>query len=593
MKDANPQFDRVPSMRSAEAERDAVSLRRRAEALQHSRPGTAPLSVTDSERLLHELQVYKIELELQNEELVARRGELECSLARYTDLYDFAPVAYATLTPDGTLVQTNLTGARLLGSPRTQLEGKRLALFVVEADRRAFHLWLNQVFRGTEPLPCQLRLHAADAADDVQLTVQIDAKLNASGSECRAVLIDLTQRFAAEAAHHVLELQLRESQKMEAVGILAGGIAHDFNNILAAILGNVVLAQQDVGEDHAASISLAQIRQAGQRARGLVQQILAFSRRQPEKPVRLVLQASIDETLALLHATLPAGVNLHASLGTEPLVVLADATQLQQVVINLCTNAWQALPAKGGRIDLQLDAVQPGMDACPAIPAGLAAGSYARLRVHDNGCGMDAPTQSHIFEPFFTTKPVGSGTGLGLAVVHGIVASMGGVLSVRSAPDQGSTFEVWLPLLDPTESASVVPVDPDADLPAAQGPVKHVVCVDDDETVLLIVERWLQRQGYRVSAFSDPQVALEAFRAAPMSVDVVVTDFNMPVMSGLALAEAMTALRPGMPIVLSSGYVTQELRRDARGAGVSEVIYKEDTFDQLGALLHRLLEQKP
>ena len=593
MKDANPQFDLAPSMRSAEEERDAVSLRRRAEALQHSRPGTAPLSVTDSERLLHELQVYKIELELQNEELVARRGELECSLARYTDLYDFAPVAYATLTPDGTLVQTNLTGARLLGSPRTQLEGKRLALFVVEADRRAFHLWLNQVFRGTEPLPCQLRLHAADAADGVQLTVQIDAKLNASGSECRAVLIDLTQRFEAEAAHHVLELQLRESQKMEAVGILAGGIAHDFNNILAAILGNVVLAQQDVGEDHAASISLAQIRQAGQRARGLVQQILAFSRRQPEKPVRLVLQASIDETLALLHATLPAGANLHASLGTEPLVVLADATQLQQVVINLCTNAWQALPAKGGRIDLQLDAVQPGMDACPAIPAGLAAGSYARLRVHDNGCGMDAPTQSHIFEPFFTTKPVGSGTGLGLAVVHGIVASMGGVLSVRSAPDQGSTFEVWLPLLDPTESASVVPVDPDADLPAAQGPVKHVVCVDDDETVLLIVERWLQRQGYRVSAFSDPQVALEAFRAAPMSVDVVVTDFNMPVMSGLALAEAMTSLRPGMPIVLSSGYVTQELRRDARGAGVSEVIYKEDIFDQLGALLHRLLEQKP
>ena len=406
------------------------------------------------------------------------------------------------------------------------------------------------------------------------------------------MLIDLTQRFEAEAAHHVLELQLRESQKMEAVGILAGGIAHDFNNILAAILGNVVLAQQDVGEDHAASISLAQIRQAGQRARGLVQQILAFSRRQPEKPVRLVLQASIDETLALLHATLPAGANLHASLGTEPLVVLADATQLQQVVINLCTNAWQALPAKGGRIDLQLDAVQPGMDACPAIPAGLAAGSYARLRVHDNGCGMDAPTQSHIFEPFFTTKPVGSGTGLGLAVVHGIVASMGGVLSVRSAPDQGSTFEVWLPLLDPTESASVVPVDPDADLPAAQGPVKHVVCVDDDETVLLIVERWLQRQGYRVSAFSDPQVALEAFRAAPMSVDIVVTDFNMPVMSGLALAEAMTSLRPGMPIVLSSGYVTQELRRDARGAGVSEVIYKEDIFDQLGALLHRLLEQK-
>ena len=571
--------------------RDAAALRQRAEeALQHAQPTATPPPAFDGERLLHELQVNQIELHLQNEELVAHRGELEAGLARYTDLYDFAPVAYATLATDGTLLQTNLAGARLLGSPRAALEGKRLGGFVVEADRRIFQDWLDRVFIGSGPKPCQLRLHAPDADQGQPLTVQIDAQRSANGSECRAVLLDLTERFAAEAAHRVLEARLRESQKMEAIGILAGGIAHDFNNVLAAIIGNVVLAQEDVGEGHAALVSLAQIRQASQRARDLVQQILTFSRRQTETLVRLALQASIEETLTLLRATLPAGVQLEASLGTQPLVVLADATQLQQVVMNLCTNAWQALPAQGGRIEMQLDAVPLGMDDSPASPAGLAVGSYARLRVSDNGCGMDAATQSHMFEPFFTTKPVGRGTGLGLAVVHGIVASMGGVLSAHSVPGQGSSFEVWLPLLDAPASASGELVEPGAPLSAAAGPVKHVVYVDDDEAMRCMVERWLQRQGYRVSAFADPQVALAAFRAAPMGVDVVVTDFNMPGLSGLALADALRALRPDLPIVLSSGYVSDELLRDARRCGVSEVIFKENTIDQLDALLQRLLK---
>ena len=580
-------------MTSADKERDAAALRRRAEALQNVRLEDPPLSALDIERLLHELQVQQIELELQNEELVSSRGELEAALARYTDLYEFAPVAYATLSANGALTQINLACARLLGSPRAELEGKRLAQFVVEADRHALRDCLAQLFAGGEPGPRQLRLQLADLTEGPQLTVQIDAQRSANGSDCRAVLLDLTERVAAEAARHTLELQLRESQKMEAIGILAGGIAHDFNNILAAILGNVVLAQQDVGEGHEALVSLAQIRQASQRARGLVQQILAFSRRQVEAPVRLEWKTSIEETLTLLRVTLPAGVDLQASLGTQPLFVLADATQLQQVAMNLCTNAWQAMPAEGGQLELQLDAVRPGMDASPQRPAGLAAGRYARLRVRDNGCGLDAATQSHMLEPFFTTKPVGSGTGLGLSVVHGIVTSMGGALSVHSAPGKGSCFEVWLPLLDVPESARVVVVDAGAPLPVAEGPPKHVVCVDDNEPMLLMVERWLTRRGYRVSAFADPQVALSAVREAPLGVDIVVTDFHMPGMSGLALAEALTAFRPNLPIVLSSGYVTEELLRNAHRCGVTEVIYKEDTIDKLGALLQRLLTQKP
>ena len=421
---------------------DAAALRLRAEALLQARTLVAPRSATDGERLLHELQVHQIELELQNEEPVARRDELEAGLARYTDLYDFAPVAYASLSADGTLTQTNLAGARLLGSPRARLEGKRVAFFVINADRRTFRNWLDQVFAGTEPRPCQLRLHPVDPAEGTQRTVRFDGKLSAKGSQCRTVLTNLTQQLAAEAVHRSLELQVRESQKMVAIGTLAGGIAHDFNNILGAILGNVELAQQDVGQGHVALLPLAQIQKAGLRARSLVEQILAFSHQQTQAPVRLALQAPIEEALALLRATLPAGVQLQASLSTQPLIALADATQLLQVVMNLCTNAWQAVPGTGGRVELELDAMLPGVAIEPPPPAGLAPGSYARLRVRDNGCGMDAATQARVFEPFFTTKPVGLGTGLGLAVVHGIVTSMGGALSVHSAPRQGSLFEV-------------------------------------------------------------------------------------------------------------------------------------------------------
>ena len=573
-------------------------LRRRSEAELGNRPTDEVLS--DSARLLHELSVHQIELELQNEELISRRAEVEAGLALYTDLYDFAPVAYASLGPDGTIAQANLVCARLLGLEPSPLLVQRLGQFVVEADLKRFNEWLKSVFDSTTVQRCQVLLHVAgadradraggdpatDPATDPGRTVQIDAERAPASPVCRAVLVDVTERLRAEASMRLLEVQLRESQKMEAIGTLAGGIAHDFNNILGGILGNLDLARQDVGAGHPALQPLDQIHKASLRARILVQQILTFSHRQSEPAGRQAVRAPVAEALALLRTTVPAGVRLQVDLSDAPLFVWMDATQLQQVVMNLCTNAWHALKDGVGCISVVLGDTVIGDDVTPRA-GQLPPGRYAHLRVSDDGTGMDAAVQAHVFEPFFTTKPVGQGTGLGLAVVHGIVAAHGGAITVDSTQGRGSAFDVYLPLLDaPEDTETVDPVAPQASV-AGQG--QHVLYVDDDEVMRVMVQHLLQRLGYRVSGFADPQAALTAIGEQPGAVDLVVTDHNMPGMSGLQLAAALAALRADLPIILSSGYVTDDMRAQAKRLGVRDVLHKENTLDELGKLVARVL----
>jgi len=569
-------------------------LRRRSEAELGNRPTDEVLS--DSARLLHELSVHQIELELQNEELISRRAEVEAGLALYTDLYDFAPVAYASLGPDGTIAQANLVCARLLGLEPSPLLVQRLGQFVVEADLKRFNEWLKSVFDSTTVQRCQVLLHVAgadradraggDPATDPGRTVQIDAERAPASPVCRAVLVDVTERLRAEASMRLLEVQLRESQKMEAIGTLAGGIAHDFNNILGGILGNLDLARQDVGAGHPALQPLDQIHKASLRARILVQQILTFSHRQSEPAGRQAVRAPVAEALALLRTTVPAGVRLQVDLSDAPLFVWMDATQLQQVVMNLCTNAWHALKDGVGCISVVLGDTVIGDDVTPRA-GQLPPGRYAHLRVSDDGTGMDAAVQAHVFEPFFTTKPVGQGTGLGLAVVHGIVAAHGGAITVDSTQGRGSAFDVYLPLLDaPEDTETVDPVAPQASV-AGQG--QHVLYVDDDEVMRVMVQHLLQRLGYRVSGFADPQAALTAIGEQPGAVDLVVTDHNMPGMSGLQLAAALAAVRADLPIILSSGYVTDDMRAQAKRLGVRDVLHKENTLDELGKLVARVL----
>ena len=511
--------------------------------------------------------------------------DLQVSRDRYVDLYDFAPVGYLTVSMEGSIAQLNLTGADMLGDERERLLDASFIRFVTLEDAEHWNRHFQHVLHGGEKQRLELALRRIDGTRfDAHLDCMRVAADNAAPM-VRIAMTDISERKETEADMHRFEAQLHHIQKMESVGTLAGGIAHDFNNILGAILGNVALAQDLLGQGHAAAAHLNEIQKASVRARNLVRQILTFSRREPQELQTQLVRPIVEETHKLMRATLPTRAELDVVLTDTPLHVHADATQIQQVLMNLCTNAWHALLDGPGCIRIGLDDVI--LDGANALhPGGLPAGTYAHLWVSDTGIGMDAATRERIFEPFFTTKPVGQGTGLGLSVVHGILAAHHGAIEVDSAPGQGSTFHLYLPAV-PVDAAAAV-VRPPAPEPV-RGHGEHVLYVDDDETMVVMVEHILGRSGYRVSSFHDAHEAIEAVRENPGQFDFVVTDFNMPECSGLDVAQELHDIRPELPVVISSGYITEELRAQARDAGVRGMLEKQNTFEDLGNMVGRIL----
>ncbi|MEO7338820.1 MAG: ATP-binding protein [Caldimonas sp.] len=381
------------------------------------------------------------------------------------------------------------------------------------------------------------------------------------------------------------EERSNQSQRIEAIGTLAGGIAHDFNNILGGILGNLTLARSLLVPGHAALGYLQEIQKGGMRARALVHQILAFSRDQPHEMNVVALQPLVDETLGLLRASLPAGIDMTRRLTDEPVFVSGDATRLQQVLMNLCTNAWHALASGLGRIEVGLERVD--LDGSSAELAGVTgAGPYAHFWVSDTGRGIDAAVRKRMFEPFFTTRTKEGGTGLGLSVVQGIVTAHHGAISVESELGAGSTFHVHLPLV--AEGVDVPALPALAEAPP-DGHGKRVLCVDDDEVILLMVERLLKMHNFEVTAFSRPADAVAALEDDAARYDAVVTDQDMPEMSGVELACAVHRIAPRLPVLLSTGYVSAELTAHAQAAGVRELLRKEASYQELPGALERVL----
>ncbi len=374
------------------------------------------------------------------------------------------------------------------------------------------------------------------------------------------------QRLLAE--NRRLEEHLRHSQKIEAIGILAGGIAHDFNNILAAILGFTELAAYDVPPASAAGRCLREVLTAGKRAKELVQQILAFSRKTmtERKPVRL--HALLQEALVFLRASLPSTIQIDTHMADETGAVLADATQMHQVLMNLYANAAYAMRHTGGVLEVRLEAVD--MDAAvAAVHPDLKPGSYIWLTVRDTGHGMTPEVLEHIFEPYFTTKPQGEGNGMGLAVVHGIVTSHGGMMTVTSAPGQGTTFEVYLPRL-----AEATPDQPASAADPLPGGTERILFVDDEAAIASLGQEVLTRLGYQVVVCLRSTEALETFRTASPPFDLVITDQTMPYLTGDALARALRDLRPDLPIILCTDFSHTMSAARARSAGIDAVLMK-------------------
>jgi len=695
-------------------------LRRQAEKIAREtrdpvQENVSSLSPVDAQRVLHDLQVHQIELELQNEELRQARDALEVSRARYFDLYDLAPVGYFTLDENGLILEANLAGATLLGVARGALVGQPLSRFVVGDDADNLYLHRKQLFKTRAPQAFELHLSKKGGAP---FTAWLDATIapaDGGTPACRVVMSDITERKEireklrykknllqtagkmaqmggwaiklpqndlmwsdeicaildfpkgtvpplaealslyppasyeiisgalkscgrdgtpfdcelevftakrrrldvraigqavrdesgnitgiegafqditerkkAEQAHASLEAQLRESQKMEAIGTLAGGIAHDFNNILGTILGNAELARQDARTNWQALVSLEEIQKAGHRARDLVQQILSFSRRQPTSRRVMSLPSVVEEAARLLRAALTGGVRIECRYAADTPSVIADPTQVQQVLLNLGNNAQHAMEGRSGSIDIHVEGIT--LDAASArFDLNLRPGRYARIVVSDTGHGMDEATRRRIFEPFFTTKPAGNGTGLGLSVAHGIMQAHEGAIVVHSEAGQGSRFELYFPSARGVAAALGTPERAE---PTSEGRGRHVVYIDDDEAQVFMIKRMLERWGYRVSAYLEQREALDALLDGEQRVDLVVTDYNMPGLSGLEVARAIRDARPQLPVIVVSGYVTDALRVQAAAAGVSELISKPHEVEELRDAVQRLLKSR-
>ncbi|MDH4451461.1 MAG: ATP-binding protein [Rhodoferax sp.] len=428
----------------------------------------------------------------------------------------------------------------------------------------------------------RLRNRAPFRADDPQ-AVAMRGQPGTQGSITTIFARDLTAKKLAEAQRIALETQLRESQKMQAMGTMAGGIAHDFNNILSAILGNVNLAKQDTPITSHALISLDEIEKAGRRARDLVRQILTFSRNEPPKRMPIQLAEVIQETQRLVRVGIPPGVDFRLIMADNCPLVLADATQVEQALLNLCTNAILALGNAKGSVAIELGTTTLSLPFNDRI--GVPPGRYVTLRVRDTGSGMSPATLERIFEPFFTTRQVGQGTGLGLAVVHGIMQTHQGGIDVQSAPNEGSVFTLYFPA---TGEAPVQALEPEP-VTDVQGRGKHVMYVDDDQALVFLVNRVLTRKGFKVTVFTDPLEAKEALRSQPEAYDLLVTDYNMPGYSGLDLLRDAKAARADLPVAVASGYVTPEIEQRALQDGASALIYKPNDVNELCETVQRLI----
>lgn len=678
-----------------------------------------PSSTNEEKRLIQELQVHQIELEMQNEELRITHNEAEAAASRYSDLYENAPIAYFTLNLEGSIVETNYAGAKMFSIDRSKIIGARFGLFVVESERSKYNSFFEKVISSQEVVSCEITLckkmvfsydkQSDDSisqpsdfvADDSPRPIfaYLEATSRVEENYCRLAVIDITNRIQAEeirkmletAVEHAVECifisdrknrinyvnrafevitgysnqeaigqtpgllksgkhkqefysQLKttiysgipwqgniinrkkngsyyeveatiapvvdsdgsishfvsvhrdvtkereserrniQSQRLESIGTLAGGIAHDFNNILTPIIGYTDFCLYSLPTGSKLKDDLGQVMLAATRAKELVNQILSFSRSSKQERLPMLIGPIIKEALKLLRSSLPTTIEIKQQIPEMQDAILADPTEIHQVVMNLCTNASHAMP-EGGILTLELETLEIDVKFSKYL-SKIEPGRYLKLSVGDNGCGIAPEIKDKIFEPYFTTKEKGRGTGLGLATTYSIINSYGGTITVYSEVGKGTVFNLYFPVVD-SEIKKEVKIET-----LIKKGHENILFVDDDSSIAELGKRTLEFYGYKVTCCISPLEALELVKKDASAFDLMVTDMTMPGLTGEQLINSVFEIRPDMPIILCTGY--SELMNDVKAAnlGIKKFIRKPIPPKKLALEIREILDEK-
>lgn len=536
-------------------------------------------------RLEQEIEGRRGATEELNQALEGKTDALKASEARFRTLAEAAPVGILETDADGQPVFSNSRWRELLsGACRAGEAADSWTDAVHREDREEIRDLWARAMGIEEPFSREFRLSRGDGQLWVlgQATLLRDSRNRVDG--CLLTMSDIDGLKQAEARRRSLESQLRQSQKMETLGTLAGGVAHGFNNLLQPILGFARLAEDSLEEGHEAREDLEYVFRAATRATELVKQMLMFSRQVEHERMPLLMPPLIGEALKLLRGSLPSNVRIESEISADCPPVMADATQIHQVVMNLCANAYHAVRENNGSIRVELKPIRVTAAQAAAVE-GLREGEYAMLEVSDTGSGMDGATTERVFDPFFTTKRGGQGTGLGLSVVHGVVLGHDGAVEVESEQGKGSVFRVYLP-----GTALEIPEEKKTAL-LPRGDAEHILFVDDEREVAMLGKKMLERLGYRITLATSSLEARRLFADRPEEFDLVITDQMMPDLTGDRLALDMLDARANIPIIMITGFAEKMTAEDSRRIGIREFMLKPVGMDDLGRTVRRVLDE--
>ncbi len=517
--------------------------------------------------------------------LLLTEKKLKESQAQWENIFQAIGHPVFILAPDQTILAVNQAWEKLSGRPGKDIVGRKCYEVTHNSPTPPSLCPFAKMRRSKRVETTEIEFEAVHR----HFLASYTPVLTEDGSLVKVILIatDITQAKETEAEKTQLEQQLLQAQKMEAVGTLAGGIAHDFNNILSPIIGYTELALRSLDPEQPLAAQLTQILVAGQRAKGLVKQILTFSQQSLAERMPLEIQPIIKETIKLIRSSLPTTIEIRQNIAPDCGTILADPTQIHQILMNLCINAYHAMKQKPtGVLEITLAPLSLNKAEAQATLAGMQPGSYILLEIADTGCGMDLATLAKIFEPYFTTKgKTGGGTGLGLALVHGIMKAYGGYIKVESEPGKGSSFRLYFPMV---EKGPIPGESEQKEMPMGN---RERILVVDDEPVIMEMERiLLEGLGYRVTGFCAPEQAMQAFRNKPDDFALIITDMAMPGMSGLELTKEVKALRPEIPIILCSGFSEWINEENAKKQGISKYLMKPTLTKDLAVAVREGLE---